>query len=70
MARERDKREEPVDQARVIRALTMEQRWRVAESLYATAREWKACALRSLRPDWDEAAIREAVRRSFLHARR
>jgi len=50
--------------------MTMEQRWRVAQSLYATAREWKACALRALHPDWPDAAVREAVRRSFLHAGR
>ncbi len=50
--------------------MTMEQRWGVAQSLYATAREWKACALRALHPDWPDEDIREAVRRSFLHAGR
>lgn len=70
MQHERDNRQEPIDQTQVLRAMTMEQRWRVAQSLYATAREWKSCALRALHPDWNEADIREAVRRSFLHAGR
>ncbi len=55
-------------QTRIIRGLTMEQRWRVAQDLYATAREWKACALRALHPDWSEGEIGESVRRSFLRA--
>ena len=61
---------QPITQTQVIRAMTMENRWRVAHSLYATAREWKACALRALHPDWSDVEIREAVRRSFLHAGR
>ncbi|MFH1476588.1 MAG: hypothetical protein ABIH24_03730 [Verrucomicrobiota bacterium] len=63
-------RGEQSGQTQVIRAMTMEQRWRTAQSLYATAREWKACALRSLHPDWNENNIRESVRGSFLHAGR
>lgn len=57
-------------QIHALRAMTMEQRWRVAQRLYATAREWKACALRALHPDWSDTAVHEAVRRSFLHAGR
>ncbi len=70
MERKLDSRQEPFDQIKALRAMTMEQRWRVAQSLYATAREWKACVLRALHPEWGEAEIREAVRRSFLHAGR
>jgi hypothetical protein len=62
--------DKPTTQIEALRAMTMEQRWRVAQSLYATAREWKACALRALHPDRADAEIREAVRRSFLHAGR
>ncbi len=65
-----DRRKEPRTQTEALRAMTMEQRWRVAQSLYATAREWKACALRALHPGWPDAEIRKAVRRSFLHAGR
>ena len=60
----------PFTQTQALRAMTMEQRWRVAQSLYATVREWKSCALRSLHPNWCEDEIREAVRRSFLHGGR
>lgn len=62
--------DKPTPQIQALRAMTMEQRWRVAQSLYATALEWKTCALRALRPDWPDADIRAAVRRSFLHAGR
>jgi hypothetical protein len=65
-----DRSNQAVTQTAVLRAMTMEQRWRVAQSLYASAREWKACVLRSLHPEWSEVEIREAVRRSFLHAGR
>jgi len=70
MASERQKRNEPFTQTDALRAMTMQHRWRVAQNLYATAREWKACVLRSLHPDWPDAKIREAVRRSFFHVGR
>ncbi|MBI2440916.1 MAG: hypothetical protein HYV35_06040 [Lentisphaerae bacterium] len=66
----RDNQSPQFSQTKALRAMTMEQRWRIAQNLYATIREWKACALRALHPDWREAQIREAVRRSFLHAGR
>jgi hypothetical protein len=61
---------EPMTQIQVLRKMTMEQRWRVAQDLYFTAREWKAAVLRTLHPDWNEAAVRDAVRGSFSHAGR
>lgn len=66
----KDKQGPQFTQTRALRGMTMEQRWRVAQDLYATVREWKTCALRALHPDWRDADIREAVRRSFLHAGR
>jgi len=42
-------------------------RWRVAASLYAEARAWKASALRALHPDWPEARVEQTVRKAFLH---
>jgi len=57
-----------VTQTAILRAMTIEQRWRVAQNLYASAREWKACVLRSLHPEWSEAEVRESVRRHFSRA--
>ena len=59
--------DKPVTQIDVMRGMTMEQRWRVAQNLYFTAREWKAAALRAFHPDWDENKLKEALRESFLH---
>ena len=70
MRDEFDSGKEPITQVQALRRMTMEQRWRVAQDLCATAREWKRCAVRALHPDWDEETIRESVRRSFLHAGR
>lgn len=64
------KQSEPIDQIQIIRGMTMEQRLRVAEKLYFSARELKAATLRSLHPEWSEAEVREAVRRSFLYGGR
>lgn len=58
----------PFTQVDAFRRMTMEQRWRVAQKLCAEAREWKACVLRSLHPDWQESEVIAEVRRSFLNA--
>ena len=63
-----DIKSESLTQTQVVRSMTMEQRWNVAQNLYATAREWKTCSLRTLHPEWNESAIKDAVRRSFSHA--
>lgn len=59
-----------LQQLRLIQGMTMEQRWKVAQDLYYTARDWKASVLRALHPGWTEATIIESVRKSFLHAGR
>ena len=62
-----DNKREAFTQVQAVRSMTMEQRWHVAQNLYATVKEWKICSLRALHPDWSESAIKESVRRSFLH---
>lgn len=57
------------EQRKAIRAMAVEQRWRVAERLYFQAREWKASTLRALHPDWPSDRVNEAVREGFSHAR-
>lgn len=52
-----------------FKAMTPAERWQAAKDLYWSARRLKAAFLRSKHPDWDEAAIQEAVKRSFRHAR-
>jgi len=54
----------------VMRAMTVEQRWRVAEMLYWSARNLKAATLCSLHPDWTSAEVESAVRRSFSRVER
>ena len=53
-------------QIEFVRRMTPEQRLRVAESLYVSARELKAGALRSFHPDWTKEEVQEEVRRCFL----
>jgi len=52
----------------VLRSMTPEQRWRVAECLYWEARAWRAAALKALHPEWSEERIRATVREQFLYA--
>jgi hypothetical protein len=59
-----------LQQLRIIQGMSMGQRWKVAQDLYFSARDWKASVIRSLHPDWAEATILESVRKSFLHAGR
>jgi len=48
--------------------MTPDRRWQEALRLYAFARELKAAALRSFHPEWNEAIVREEVRKAFLYA--
>jgi hypothetical protein len=51
----------------VLRRMTPDQRWRVAESLYWEARAWRAATLRALHPEWSEDRISATVREQFLY---
>lgn len=57
------------DQIKVLRAMTGQERWRVAERLYWSARKLKAAGVRAQHPDWPEAKVEAEVRRIFSNAR-
>jgi hypothetical protein len=56
------------EQIEAFRAMTGEQRLRLAEQLYWTARKLKLAGLRAQHPDWTEEQLNAEVRRIFLHA--
>ena len=56
-------------QIEIFRAMTGEQRLRLAEQLYWSARKLKLAGLRAQHPDWTEEQLNAEVRRIFLHAR-
>jgi hypothetical protein len=56
------------EQIRRFAAMTPDERWAVAQSLYRTAREVKRAGVRAEHPDWSEEQVREEVRRQFLRA--
>lgn len=57
------------EQLIVLRGMTPAQKWDVAVRQYWAARRLKAAFLRSEHPEWSDAEVDEAVRRTFLHAR-
>ena len=57
------------EQIAAVRAMTGEQRLKVAEQLYWTARAVKAAGVRYQHPDWPEEKVEAEVYRIFLHAR-
>lgn len=57
------------EQIAIFRAMTGEQRLRLAEQLYWSARKMKAAAVRSQHPIWSEEQVQREVARIFLHAR-
>jgi hypothetical protein len=57
------------EQIAIFRSMTGEQRLRLAEQLYWSARKMKAAGLRSQHPDWTEEQVQREVTRIFLHAR-
>jgi hypothetical protein len=52
-----------------MRAIPGEQRLRLAERLYWSARKMKAAGFRAQHPDWPEERVGAEVRRIFLDAR-
>ncbi len=57
------------EQVGIMRAIPGEQRLRLAEQLYWSARKLKVAGLRAQHPDWPEQRILAEVRRIFLNAR-
>lgn len=57
------------DQIKVLRAMTGDERLKVAERLYWSARKMKAAGLRCQHPDWPETRVQADVRRIFSNAR-
>lgn len=57
------------EQIAALRALPGEQRLRLAERLYWSARKLKAAGLKSQHPDWPIEQVNAEVLRIFSHAR-
>jgi hypothetical protein len=56
-------------QIEILRAMSGEQRLRVAERLYWSARKLKTAGLRVQHPDWPEERLKAETSRVFRHAR-
>jgi len=56
------------EQIRLFSAMTPDERWTVAQSLYRTARDVKRAAVRGEHPDWSDKQILAEVHRQFLRA--
>lgn len=57
------------EQIKIWRSMSGEERLRVAESLYHTARKFKAAGIRAQHPDWPEELVNAELRRIFINAR-
>jgi hypothetical protein len=57
------------EQIRIFQAMPGEQKLRLAEQLYWSARKMKLAGLRAQHPDWTEEQLTSEVRRIFLNAR-
>jgi hypothetical protein len=55
------------EQIKIYRKMTPEQRLKVAEQLYWSARNWKAAGVRMLHPDWSKEQVEREVTRIFLN---
>jgi hypothetical protein len=56
------------EQIAALRAMSGEQRLRVAESLFQSARKIKIAGVRFQHPDWSDEQVHAEVRRIFIHA--
>jgi len=57
------------EQTKVLRAMSGQDRLRVAGRLYWSARKMKAAGVRAQHPDWPEDRVEAEVRRIFSNAR-
>ena len=57
------------EQKRIFQAMKPEQKLRISQMLYYSARELKAAGLRAQNPNWSEEMIKDRVREIFLYAR-
>jgi hypothetical protein len=53
----------------ILRAMSGQERWKIANRLYWSARRLKASALRAQHPDWSEKQIEAGVTEIFANAR-
>ena len=56
------------EQIAIYRGMSGQQRLKIAEELYWTARRLKAAGVRHQHPDWPEEKVMAEVNRIFLHA--
>jgi hypothetical protein len=56
-------------QIEILRGMTGEQRLRVAERLYWSARKLKIAGLRAQHPEWTQERLEAETRRIFVNAR-
>jgi hypothetical protein len=57
------------EQFEILRRMTPQQRWRIAQRMYWTARRHKAAFLRQQHPHWSSKQVNDEVGRIFLNAR-
>ena len=57
------------EQIAALRAISGEDRLRLAQQLYWSARKMKTVGVRAQHPDWSDQQIAAEVRRIFTHAR-
>jgi hypothetical protein len=57
------------EQIEVLRAMSGQERLKMAGRLYWSARKMKAAGVRAQHPDWPELQVEAEVRRIFANAR-